>query len=76
MHHELGHIQYYLQYKKQPVTFRDGANPGFHEAVSGTCKVTLIFKYYPGYLVCPKIDACDFWLPDKIILAFENNSRV
>ena len=34
VHHELGHIQYYLQYKDQPVTFRDGANPGFHEAVS------------------------------------------
>lgn len=33
IHHEMGHIQYYLQYKDQPITFRDGANPGFHEAV-------------------------------------------
>ncbi|KAM3960983.1 angiotensin-converting enzyme isoform 1-T1 [Aphomia sociella] len=32
-HHEMGHIQYYLQYKKQPVVYRGGANPGFHEAV-------------------------------------------
>ncbi|XP_046909093.2 angiotensin-converting enzyme [Dermatophagoides farinae] len=33
VHHEMGHIQYYLQYKDQPVAFREGANPGFHEAV-------------------------------------------
>ncbi|XP_014824640.1 PREDICTED: angiotensin-converting enzyme-like isoform X2 [Poecilia mexicana] len=33
VHHEMGHIQYYLQYKDQPVGFRDGANPGFHEAI-------------------------------------------
>ena len=29
----MGHIQYYQQYKDQPVVFRRGANPGFHEAV-------------------------------------------
>ena len=28
IHHEMGHIQYFLQYKDKPVTFRDGANPG------------------------------------------------
>lgn len=33
VHHEMGHVQYFLQYKDQPVPFRDGANPGFHEAV-------------------------------------------
>lgn len=33
VHHEMGHIQYYLQYKNQPILFREGANPGFHEAV-------------------------------------------
>ena len=27
-HHEMGHIQYYLQYKHQPVRFRRGGNPG------------------------------------------------
>lgn len=32
-HHEMGHIEYYLQYKDQPVKFRRGANSGFHEAV-------------------------------------------
>lgn len=33
IHHEMGHIQYYLQYQHQPVVFRGGANPGFHEAI-------------------------------------------
>lgn len=32
-HHELGHIQYFLQYEHQPVVYRDAANPGIHEAV-------------------------------------------
>ncbi|XP_015360274.1 angiotensin-converting enzyme isoform X1 [Marmota marmota marmota] len=33
VHHEMGHVQYYLQYKDLPVTLRRGANPGFHEAI-------------------------------------------
>lgn len=33
VHHEMGHVQYFLQYKDLPISFRDGANPGFHEAI-------------------------------------------
>ncbi|XP_070538259.1 angiotensin-converting enzyme-like [Ptychodera flava] len=33
VHHEMGHVQYFLQYKDQPVVYRGGANHGFHEAV-------------------------------------------
>lgn len=32
-HHEMGHIQYFMQYKDLPMAFREGANPGFHEAI-------------------------------------------
>eukprot|EP00057_Strongylocentrotus_purpuratus_P018666 XP_011673140.1 PREDICTED: angiotensin-converting enzyme-like [Strongylocentrotus purpuratus] len=32
-HHEMGHIQYFLQYKDLPLPFRDGANGAFHEAI-------------------------------------------
>ncbi|XP_047108995.1 angiotensin-converting enzyme-like [Schistocerca piceifrons] len=32
-HHEMGHIQYFLQYKDQPFIYKEGANPGFHESV-------------------------------------------
>lgn len=33
IHHELGHIQYQMQYSNLPTVFRDGANDGFHEAI-------------------------------------------
>ncbi|KAI9554639.1 hypothetical protein GHT06_019912 [Daphnia sinensis] len=33
VHHEMGHIQYFLQYKHLPLVYREGANSGFHEAV-------------------------------------------
>ncbi|CAB4017028.1 angiotensin-converting enzyme-like, partial [Paramuricea clavata] len=33
LHHELGHVQYFLQYWDLPIVYRAGANPGFHEAV-------------------------------------------
>ena len=31
VHHEMGHIEYYMAYKDQPAVFRSGANSGFHE---------------------------------------------
>ncbi|KAL3276706.1 hypothetical protein HHI36_012076 [Cryptolaemus montrouzieri] len=33
VHHEMGHIEYYMLFKDLPLPFRRGANPGFHEAV-------------------------------------------
>lgn len=33
VHHEMGHIQYYIQYANKSLPFRQGANPGFHEAI-------------------------------------------
>ncbi|XP_054605071.1 angiotensin-converting enzyme [Nothobranchius furzeri] len=33
-HREMAHIEYFMQYKDQPVGFRGGANPAFHEAIS------------------------------------------
>jgi len=27
-HHEMGHVQYYLLYRHQPLAYRQGANPG------------------------------------------------
>jgi peptidyl-dipeptidase A len=40
-HHEMGHIEYFLQYAIQPVQFRDGANPGFHEAIGDTLALSV-----------------------------------
>nr|QHO60759.1 salivary 71kDa-like protein [Sergentomyia schwetzi] len=41
VHHELGHIQYYLQYHHQPSVYREGANPGFHEAVGDVLSLSV-----------------------------------
>lgn len=41
IHHEMGHIQYYIQYKDQPYALRAGANPGFHEAVGDTIALSV-----------------------------------
>lgn len=41
VHHELGHIQYYLQYANLPTIFRSGANPGFHEAIGDTIALSV-----------------------------------
>lgn len=41
IHHEMGHIQYFMLYRKQPFLFRDGANPGFHEAIGDTISLSV-----------------------------------
>ena len=41
IHHELGHIYYYLWYWNQPYEYRTGANPGFHEAVGDTLALSV-----------------------------------
>jgi peptidyl-dipeptidase A len=46
LHHELGHIYYYLMYKDQPSTFKGGAHDGFHEAIGDT----IVLSMTPGYL--------------------------
>ncbi|KAK3605972.1 hypothetical protein CHS0354_019650 [Potamilus streckersoni] len=42
VHHEMGHIIYYLAYKDLPYLYREGANPGFHEGMADI--VTLSFQ--------------------------------
>ena len=42
VHHEMGHIQYYMNYVNQPVLFRGGANHGFHEAIGDTMALSAI----------------------------------
>ncbi|XP_055638227.1 angiotensin-converting enzyme-like [Toxorhynchites rutilus septentrionalis] len=41
VHHELGHVQYFLQYQHQPSVYREGANPGFHEAVGDVLSLSV-----------------------------------
>ncbi|BFZ21052.1 hypothetical protein BsWGS_24091 [Bradybaena similaris] len=36
VHHEMGHIFYFMSYKNQPIIYREGANEAFQEAVGDT----------------------------------------
>jgi len=46
LHHELGHIYYYLMYKDQQPIFKGGAHDGFHEAIGDT----IVLSMTPAYL--------------------------
>ncbi|XP_033249765.1 angiotensin-converting enzyme-like [Drosophila miranda] len=41
VHHEVGHIQYALQYQHLPFVYLAGANPGFHEAVGDVLSLSV-----------------------------------
>lgn len=48
VHHELAHIQYFMNYKHNPKVFRDGANPGnfLSSLLSRRTIQTLTFIHY------------------------------
>ena len=45
IHHELGHIYYYLAYKDLPIIYQESANDGFHEALGDTIELSITGKY-------------------------------
>lgn len=45
IHHELGHIYYYLAYKDKPALYQNSANDGFHEALGDTIELSITSKY-------------------------------
>lgn len=45
IHHELGHIYYYLAYKDLPTLFQSSANDGFHEALGDTIELSITAQY-------------------------------
>ena len=45
IHHELGHNYYQRAYQKQPPSFQDSANDGFHEAVGDTIALSVTPEY-------------------------------
>ncbi|MBA5608250.1 M2 family metallopeptidase [Duganella sp. FT3S] len=59
IHHELGHVYYYLAYNKQPYLFRAGANDGFHEAIGDTVALSVTPDYLKTIGLMPKEAAAD-----------------
>jgi len=45
IHHELGHIYYYMYYFDKPVLFQDGAHDGFHEAIGDAIALSVNPEY-------------------------------
>ena len=45
VHHELGHVYYYLSYKKLSPLFQNGANDGFHEAIGDSLALSITPEY-------------------------------
>nr|XP_022899695.1 angiotensin-converting enzyme-like [Onthophagus taurus] len=41
IHHEMAHIQYYMEYSEQPFVYREGANPGFHEGIANAMQLSV-----------------------------------
>jgi peptidyl-dipeptidase A len=46
IHHELGHIYYYVNYGELTPLFREGANDGFHEGIGDTLVLSMTPKYF------------------------------
>lgn len=45
IHHELGHVYYFLAYNKLPMLFQNGAHDGFHEAIGDTIMLSITPEY-------------------------------
>lgn len=64
VHHELGHLYYYMAYAEQAKLYREGANAGFHEAVGDAIQLAIT----PDYLVdIGLLDRAHVPSPDKDI---------
>lgn len=48
-HHEMGHVAYFMQYTDLEFPFRQGANPGFHEAIGDAIALAVTT---PQHLQC------------------------
>ena len=75
IHHELGHVYYYLMYNTLPPIFQTGAHDGFHEAIGDTVTLALTPAHlHKVGLVPPQkadaratINAQMKWALDKIV---------
>jgi peptidyl-dipeptidase A len=63
VHHELGHIYYFLAYRKQPFLFRNGANDGFHEAIGDAIALSITPEYLQKLGLIEKIPPREADLP-------------
>jgi peptidyl-dipeptidase A len=46
VHHEMGHIEYFMQYRYQPPVYRGPPNAGFHEGVADISSLSVLTPSY------------------------------
>ena len=44
IHHEMGHIEYFMAYENQTEIFKNGANCAFHEAIGDTITLSVLSR--------------------------------
>lgn len=66
VHHEMGHVEYYMQYKNLHVLHREGANEGFHEAVGDLIALSVTTKTH--YEKLGLMNATTKYDPNDILL--------
>ena len=59
VHHELGHIYYYLAYNHLPNLYRKGAHDGFHEGIGDTLNLSMTPGYYQQIGLIDEIEVSD-----------------
>jgi len=59
VHHELGHIWYYLNYANLPTLYRSGANDGFHEGIGDTMALSVTPNYLEKLGLLPEQEDSD-----------------
>jgi len=42
VHHEMGHVEYFMLYRHLPTLYRTGANAAFHEAIGDTIALSVM----------------------------------
>jgi peptidyl-dipeptidase A len=56
IHHELGHIYYFLEYNQKPFLYQNGANDGFHEAIGDTIVLSMTPEYLKKIGLIDKVE--------------------
>ncbi|MET0357703.1 MAG: M2 family metallopeptidase, partial [Cellvibrio sp.] len=59
VHHELGHIYYFLAYNTLPMLFQNGAHDGFHEAIGDTVMLSITPDYLKKIGLIDKVETND-----------------
>jgi peptidyl-dipeptidase A len=59
VHHELGHVYYYLAYNHLPNLYRKGAHDGFHEGIGDTLNLSMTPGYYQQIGLIDEIEVSD-----------------